>query len=83
MKLRRQVRIGRFIVDFLCARARLIVEVDGPIHDRQREYDAYREGILRARGYRIIRFTNSRVRRDLTGVLEEAWVVCCFCGASP
>lgn len=74
-KFYRQVPIGIFIVDFLCWRRRLIIEVDGPIHDRRRAYDAWREEILKLHGYRIVRFTNARVRRDLMGVLEEIAVM--------
>ncbi|SRR6266545_779673 len=51
-KFRRQHVIGPFIVDFYCAAARLVVEVDGPIHDSQQEQDALRQGFLEQTGCR-------------------------------
>jgi len=70
LHFRRQYPIGRFIVDFYCDRHRLIIELDGPSHDEQVEYDKERTAWLKAHGYRIIRFTNKQVRNNLEGVLE-------------
>jgi very-short-patch-repair endonuclease len=58
---RRQHPVGRFILDFYCAQAKLCVEIDGPIHDDQRERDAERTAWLEAAGYRVIRFRNDEV----------------------
>jgi len=58
---RRQHPVGRFILDFCCAQAKLCVEIDGPIHDDQRERDAERTAWLEAAGYRVIRFRNEEV----------------------
>lgn len=69
LKFRRQHSIGSFVVDFYCFEARLAVEVDGPIHRLSAEADTGREEILRARGVRMIRFTNAQVAGDLDGVL--------------
>ena len=55
-KFRRQVSIDSFIVDFYCHELRLIIELDGPIHEDQKDYDKRREKFLRANGYRIVRF---------------------------
>jgi very-short-patch-repair endonuclease len=49
----------------------LIVELDGAIHDTQREHDHDREQLLAAAGYRIVRFPNERVLDDLPAVLVE------------
>jgi len=59
-KFRRQVPIGRYVVDFLCVEHRLIVELDGPPHDdpRQRAHDDARDRWLRENGYRVLRFPN-------------------------
>jgi very-short-patch-repair endonuclease len=59
LKFRRQVPLGRYIVDFLCLRHRLIVEADGPFHDVDR--DAIRDAWLSAQGFRILRFPNSDI----------------------
>lgn len=56
-KFRRQVPIGPYVVDFLCLDARLIVEVDGPLHRRAENqmYDSERDAALRERGFRVLR----------------------------
>ena len=68
---RRQQVIEGFIVDFYCHKASLVIEVDGDIHDLQREEDARREKALSALGLRVIRFRNDEVARDLSGVVER------------
>ena len=73
---RRQHPIGRCITDFCCTRARLVVEVDGDVHAGQEEYDAARTEWLEGQGYRVIRFTNSEVSRQLEAVLERILVAC-------
>ena len=47
-----------FIPDFYCAREKLIIEVDGKIHDYQKDRDRHRDEILRAKGLKILRFKN-------------------------
>ncbi len=61
LKFRRQHPVYGFIVDFYCAERRLIVEVDGSVHDRQRAADEERRAILDASGYRVVRLTNDIV----------------------
>ncbi len=70
LKFRRQVPIGIYIADFLCVERSLIIEVDGPIHEYQREYDFEREEALRRKGYRVLRFTNDVVINDRKNVLS-------------
>ena len=70
-KFRRQHAIDRFIVDFYCAEARLIVEVDGPIHLYSREEDEIRQECLESLGMRMLRFTNEQVADSLDVVLEQ------------
>ena len=62
-RFRRQHPIVRFIVDFYCAEAKLVVEVDGAVHDEpgHEEYDAERQQFLEALGLRVMRFTNAAV----------------------
>jgi very-short-patch-repair endonuclease len=55
-KFRRQVVIERYIVDFLCVEATLIVEVDGGQHLEQQAYDSKRTEHLESLGYRVVRF---------------------------
>jgi very-short-patch-repair endonuclease len=68
---RRQQIIGDYIVDFYCHQAGLVVEVDGPIHLQQKEYDADRDRILETMGLRIIHVTNDQVLEDLPSVLQK------------
>lgn len=60
-----------WVADFYCEAAQLIVEVDGAHHDRQRNDDRHRDDILRAEGYRILRFAAARVLTDVRGVFQE------------
>jgi very-short-patch-repair endonuclease len=68
---RRQQIIHGYFADFYCHQHELIVEVDGGIHERQKEYDADRESDLIALGFRIIRFTNEQILKDLRTVLRK------------
>jgi very-short-patch-repair endonuclease len=60
-KIRRQHIIDDFIADFVCLRKKLVVEIDGEIHLKQKEYDDYRTARLGELGYEVIRFTNQEV----------------------
>lgn len=68
---RRQHIIDRFIVDFVCLDKNLVVEVDGDIHDYQKEQDAERTEALRIMGYKIIRFKNDEVFKNTDQVVEK------------
>ena len=73
---RRQQVIDGYICDFYCHAASLVIEIDGPIHDQQREYDEERDEMLARRGLLIMRVRNEEVERDLAGVLERIRKVC-------
>jgi very-short-patch-repair endonuclease len=68
---RRQQVIQGFIVDFYCHRAGLVIEVDGDIHDLQKEEDERREKVLAEMGLRIVRFGNDEVVRSLSAVVGK------------
>ena len=70
-RFRRQHAIGRFIVDFVCIEKKLIVEVDGAIHQNQIREDEERKAILEHEGFRVIRFTNTEVLQQLPFVIEK------------
>ena len=76
VRFRRQQVIDGFIVDFYCHSAGLIVEVDGGIHEGQKEYDEERGKKLDARGVRELRFRNHEVRHELDKVLERITEAC-------
>lgn len=69
LRWRSQHPIGRFIVDFYCPACRLVVEVDGEIHQHQQDYDQARTNLLQAYGYTVIRFSNQEVETNLKEVL--------------
>ncbi len=70
-KWKRQANVSMFIADFLCSEYMLIVEVDGGIHETQHEYDQLRTDIITEHGYRVIRFTNDAIMKNLTTVLQR------------
>lgn len=67
LKFRLQVPIGNYIVDFLCLEAKLIVEIDGSQH-ADSDYDRKRDIVLNERGFRVLRFWNDDIMRDLDAV---------------
>ncbi|MBZ9736339.1 DUF559 domain-containing protein [Mesorhizobium sp. CA18] len=69
IKFKRQVPIGRFVADFLCAEAKLIVEIDGSQHAESLR-DLERDAALKARGFRVLRFWNDDVLKELDAVCD-------------
>ncbi len=71
-KFNRQVPKGRFIVDFCCSEAQLVIELDGDQHafGDNAKRDAVRTRYLKESGYRVLRFWNIEVRENIDGVLE-------------
>ena len=71
LKMRRQVPIGPFIVDFLCAEKRLVIEIDGDSHFEPGagERDESREAYLRSREFTVLRFGERQVAESLDSVL--------------
>jgi very-short-patch-repair endonuclease len=70
LRFRKQHPFETFIFDFYCAEHKLIVEVDGSIHNTPdvAGHDVERDAYLHARGFRILRFRNIQVRQDLASV---------------
>ncbi len=69
--IRRQHVIDRFVVDFACLKENLVIEIDGDIHDLQKEKDEERTNILKNLGFRVIRFKNDEVIKNLDGVINK------------
>lgn len=69
---RRQAPIGPFVVDFLCRKAMLVVEIDGDHHgeDEQWDHDVDRDAWLSSHGYTVLRFWNADARGSLDAVVE-------------
>jgi leucyl-tRNA synthetase len=75
-KFRRQHPLGRFIVDFYHAASRLIIEIDGNVHDDRQARDEERTCILEAAGYCVIRCSNDDINQRLDLVLECIYAAC-------
>lgn len=72
LKFRRQVPVGRFIVDFLCTHPRLIIELDGPIHDYKMVEDAERtEAMIEDHNIPVLRLKNEEILGDLPQALRK------------
>jgi very-short-patch-repair endonuclease len=67
----RQQIVHGYFADFYCHQHELIVELDGGIHELQKDYDADREAYLLALGFRIIRFKNEEITNNLKDVLQK------------
>ena len=78
LHFRRQQVIDGFIVDFYCHAVGLVIEVDGAVHDQvqNKEYDAERERILKARGLKVLRVVNEDVMENLEEVIERIREAC-------
>ena len=70
---RRQAPIGRYIVDFVAFGARLVIEIDGGQHGMKEGFrvDRERDAFLGSRGFSVLRFWNSDVDRNLSGMMQS------------
>ncbi|MCG8568921.1 MAG: N-6 DNA methylase [Spirochaetes bacterium] len=71
VKFRQQHVINKFIVDFCSIEKALIIEIDGEIHNNQKEKDEERTRILQEEGYIVIRYTNNEILSDLDSVISS------------
>ena len=73
VKIYKQRIIGRFIVDFYCASAKPVIEVDGSQHYKPQgmTYDAERSAFLSSLGLEVLRFSNRDIDREFHGVCEQ------------
>ena len=73
VKIYKQRIIGRFIVDFYCASARLVIELDGSQHyePQSMAYDTERSTFLSALGLEVLRFSNREIDREFNAVCER------------
>lgn len=73
MVRRRGHAIGNYIVDFCAPRKKLVIELDGSQHLEQAGYDEERTKYLEAHGYRVLRFWNNDVMKDIDSTLKVIW----------
>ncbi len=70
-KFRRQHVIDEYIVDFVCLELKLIIEIDGEIHKKRKDYDEYRTRWLEGMRYKELRFKNKDVFENIIKVEKE------------
>ena len=73
---RRQVHLGRYIVDFASHGLKIVIEIDGGQHATQHKQDALRTKFLESEGYRVLRFWNNEVLGNIDGVPEVIQSAC-------
>ena len=71
LKFIRQKPLLGYIADFYCAELKLVIEIDGGIHDHSEEYDRRRSAKLNDKGITVLRFKNEQIINDLRGVLSN------------
>jgi very-short-patch-repair endonuclease len=71
LRFRRQHPIDIFIADFYCHEVRLVVEIDGEIHNQQQEYDISRTAEMERYNIGVIRFKNSEIETDIKKVVKK------------
>ncbi len=70
-RFRRQHPIDFFIADFYCHEARLVIEIDGELHNFQREYDDGRSAEMEKYFIKVIRFTNVEIENNIESVIQR------------
>ena len=70
---RRQVSIGKYVVDFCFLQQKLVIELDGVQHEAQEEYDLERTRFLESQGFRVLRFWNSDIIQSEKAVLDRIY----------
>ena len=67
----RQISIGNYIVDFFCAKAKVVIEIDGKSHTEKAEYDRQRDEFLQSQGLTIIHIEHMLVIHRLDFVMHD------------
>ena len=75
VRFRRQQPLGPYVIDFYCASAKLIVELDGGHHTESRRlsYESARTGWLESRGFQVLKFPNFAGAREMNSILDAIW----------
>ena len=75
VRFRRQHPINKYIVDFYCHAAKMVIELDGKIHLKSKEHDKERTEKLKELNIKIIRFSNNEVEKNIEEVLKQITTV--------
>ena len=73
VRFQRQKAIGNYIADFYCAKARLVIELDGSQHykDKNRENDCVRDAYLNKLGIKVLRYSNLELHNNFEGICND------------
>ncbi len=71
LKFRRQHQVGSYVVDFYCDQHKLVIELDGGIHNTRKEKDQKRDRYLESQGFRVLRIKNEELLRSPQTILEQ------------
>ena len=73
VKIYKQRIIDKYIVDFYCASAKLVIEIDGSQHyeEQGQTYDKERSAVLDSYGLKVIRYSNREIDREFSAVCEQ------------
>ena len=71
LRFRNQHPIDRYIVDFYCHEIKLVIEIDGGIHESQKEYDENRDHYLAANNYNVLHFCNEDIQYSINDVFKK------------
>ena len=70
-KIRRQYSVGPYVLDFYCPSKRLAIEIDGPKHIENKEYDIERSDYLSVFNIKVIRFWNNEINDNIDEVINK------------
>ena len=76
LRFRRQHAVGPFVADFYCPAAKLVVEVDGAIHDGRQTHDCARDEYMRSLGLRVMRIAAADVLADPDAAADSIYRLC-------
>ena len=71
VSFRRQHAIGKYIVDICAVKKKMVIELDGSQHVEQSEYDIQRTAYLKSQGYKVMRFWNDQVMKDMESIIRS------------
>ena len=73
VRFKRQHPISMYIADFYCHELKIVIEIDGSVHNLKevKELDMVREGDIKSFGIKVIRFQNSEIRNNIENVINQ------------
>ena len=76
-KFRRQYSIGGFVLDFYCPKLKLAIEIDGSIHEIQKNYDKFRQSGIETLRIQFLRFSNDKIENEFSQVAKTILETIC------